>query len=69
MFAVTGNGDVPPDSDHDFVFHLVIEGTRTYILAADSPEEKARWLEKIAKIRQIIEADVSRQKARARPLA
>ena len=69
VFAVTGNGVVPPDSDHEFVFHLAIEGTRTYILAADTLEEKARWLEKIAKVRQIIEEDVSRQKARARPLA
>jgi len=57
--TVEGTGEVPSDSQHEFIFHLKSE-TRTYILAAESEADKRNWLQKIARTREIIVDDVSR---------
>jgi hypothetical protein len=57
--TVEGTGDVPSDTQHEFLFHLKSE-TRVYVLAADSEAEKLNWLQKIARTREIIVQDVNR---------
>ena len=58
MVKGNDNGANERDSGHEFVFHLVSQG-RTYVIAAESAQEKSEWLEKIALSRQIITDDVA----------